>query len=72
MKVVFQKAYDYILIEDIDGCFLTFFTGGPVEIDICVQLNDEEIRKVCNSQEETEKLVRLFMSDRRLFEDRRR
>ncbi len=57
MQTIFQKAYDYILVKENDEWFLTFFTGGPVEIDICVKLNDEEIKKVSNSREETEKLT---------------
>jgi hypothetical protein len=47
MSVIFQKAYSYLLIQDGNDWYLTYFTGGPVDIDICVKLTEEEISMGC-------------------------
>lgn len=71
MKIIFEEAYSYILVNDKSDWYLTFFTGGPVEIDICVKLTSEEIAKVCSSQIETAKLAQSFQQNRELFKGRR-
>lgn len=71
MKTVFQEAYQYILVQDGEEWYLTFFTGGPMVVDICVKLTQEEIDRVSNSKEETSRLAKEFLRDRSLFEGRR-
>lgn len=34
IKLIFKEPYSYLLIQNKDGWYLTFFTGGPVDIDI--------------------------------------
>lgn len=71
MKVVFSEPYSYLLVQEEGDWFLTFFTGGPVEIDICVKLTDEEIEAVSTSQVKTAQLVQAFQQNRSLFDGRR-
>ena len=71
MKVIYEEAYAFILVKDVDDYFLTFFTGGPVEIDICVRLTPEEVEKVSVSKAETAKLVETFQQNRELYKERR-
>lgn len=71
MKVIFEEPYSYILVQDGTNWYLTFFTGGPVEIDICVKLDEAEIAKVTNRQDETARLAQEFQQDRSLFQGRR-
>lgn len=71
MSVVFQKSYSYLLIQDGRDWYLTYFTGGPVEIDICVKLSKEEIEAVSSDQKAVEELISRFKADRSLIEGRR-
>jgi len=71
MTVIFQKPYSYLLIQNKDDWYLTYFTGGPVEIDICVKLTDEEIDVVSTDQKAVENLMARFKADRSLIENRR-
>lgn len=71
MNIVFQKPYSYLLIQDESDWYLTYFTGGPVEIDICVKLTNEEIETVSLDQKAVEKLMARFKADRSLIEGRR-
>lgn len=71
MSIIFQKPYSYLLVQNESGWYLTFFTGGPVEIDICVALLDEEVRQVANSQAAVEELISKYKSNRQLIEGRR-
>lgn len=71
MKTIFEEAYNYILVKDGEDWYLTFFTGGPMVVDICVKLNAEEIAMVSSSKEETARLANSFQANRSLFEGRR-
>lgn len=71
MKVIFEEAYSYLLVQDGDDWYLTFFTGGPVELDICVKLDEDEIARVSGSQIETARLAQEFQQDRSRFKGRR-
>lgn len=71
MKTVFEEAYIYILVQDGDDWYLTFFTGGPMVVDICVKLTQEEIVRVSSSKPETAKLANEFQQNRALFNGRR-
>jgi hypothetical protein len=71
MSVIFQKAYSYLLIQDGNDWYLTYFTGGPVDIDICVKLTEEEIKAVSTDQKATEELMARFKANRSLIKDRR-
>lgn len=71
MNVICEKPYQYLLVESEGEYFLTFFTGGPVEIDICVRLTDSEIKEVDENNGNVEKLVKLFKNNRSSFEGRR-
>lgn len=71
MKVVFKEPYSYLLVQDGNDWYLTFFTGGPVELDICVRLNEGEVLRVCDNQDEAARLAQEFQQDRSLFEGRR-
>lgn len=41
-KALYSKPYSYLVIEQDQDWYLTYFTGGPVEIDICVKLTKKE------------------------------
>ncbi|RYY76638.1 MAG: hypothetical protein EOO52_03795 [Gammaproteobacteria bacterium] len=71
MKLIFQKSYAYLLLNEGVDWYLTFFTGGPFEIDICVKLNEQEITRVSNNQSELEKLIQEFKMNPSLYADRR-
>ena len=71
MKVIFEEAYSYLLVQDGDDWYLTFVTGGPVELDICVKLDEDEIARVSGSQIETARLAQEFQQDRSRFKGRR-
>ena len=71
MEVKFSEPYSHLLVKDNDDWYLIFFTGGPVELDICVKLNEEEIARVSGSEDQTVKLAREFQRDRSLYDGRR-
>jgi hypothetical protein len=71
MKILEQKAYSYLLMEDNDEWYLTFFTGGPVEIDICVKLNQHERDDIRSGELAASELVQQFLSDKAKYESRR-
>jgi len=71
MRVIEQKAYSYLLMEDSNDWYLTFFTGGPVEIDICVKLNQQEIEGIKNGELTASTLVQTFLGDQTKYESRR-
>ncbi len=71
MSIVFQKSYAYLLITHGNSWYVTFFTGGPVELDICVKLTDDEIKLVKNDQKALEQLIARFNADHSLFAGRR-
>jgi hypothetical protein len=71
MNVVFQKSYSYLLIQDGGDWYLIYFTGGPVEIDICVKLTEGEIKSVSSNQKAVEELMARFKANRSLIEGRR-
>lgn len=71
MNVIFEKPYDYLLIEEDKIFYLTFFSGGPVEIDICVRLTEDEALVASQSAEDVERLVKKFKTDRAIYSGRR-
>ena len=71
MNIIYQEPYSFILIEEANQCYITYFTGGPVELDICVKLTPDEAKLAAISKEETLKLVEKFKSDRNLMLARR-
>ncbi|WP_445362355.1 hypothetical protein ACJJIQ_15340 [Microbulbifer sp. ANSA003] len=71
MKIVFKEPYSYLLVQDDADWYLTFFSGGPFEVDICVKLTEGEITRVSVSQEETAKLAQEFQQNKELYKGRR-
>jgi len=71
MKLVFQKPYAYLLLNEGANWYLTFFTGGPFEVDICVKLSQQEITRVSDNQSELEKLIVEFKTNPSSFNGRR-
>lgn len=71
MSIVFKEPYSFLLIQNGSEWFLTYFTGGPIELDICVQLNEEAIKLASTSREATEVLMARFKADKSLTEGRR-
>lgn len=71
MKVIFEKPYDYLLLEEDSQLYLTFFSGGPVEIDICVRLTEDEARSASQNVEGVEHLVEKFKTDKASYFGRR-
>lgn len=71
-KVVFSKPYCYLIVEKYDVWYLTFFSGGPVEIDICVMLTKEE-RSTIDKEGEPSiiKIIDALKSDRNEMLSRR-
>ncbi len=73
MRVLSEEKFSYYLLEDeSDGVwYLTFMSGGVFEVDICVKLLDEEIEKIKRDEGNIKKIVRSFMDDSSLYENRR-
>jgi len=71
MNIISEKKYSYLLMEDNDEWYLTYLTGGPFEVDICVKLNDEEIVKLKENPESVSHLIESFKSDASIYEGRR-
>ncbi|WP_444919803.1 hypothetical protein ACJJID_12740 [Microbulbifer sp. CnH-101-G] len=71
MKIVFKEPYAYLLVQDDNNWYLTVFTGGPFEIDICVKFTEEEVNRVSSSQVEAAKLAQKFQQNRDLYKGRR-
>ena len=71
MKLVFRKSYAYLLFSEGADWYLTYFTGGPFEVDICVKLSQQEITRVSGNQTELEKLIVEFKANPSLFDGRR-
>lgn len=46
MRVLKEVPWWYILMEDGGALYLTFMSGGPVEIDFCVQLTPAEWQRI--------------------------
>ncbi len=71
MIIISAKRYSYFLLEDDDGAwYLTYFIGGPCEIDICVKLTDEEIKQLKEKPELINVIVESFKKDKSLYENR--
>lgn len=72
MRVISAKRYSYFLLEDEsdETWYLTFFTGGPCEIDICVKLIEEEIKQLKENPELIFVLIESFKEDKFLYENR--
>jgi hypothetical protein len=71
MIIISAKRYSYFLLEDTDGVwYLTYFIGGPCEIDICVKLTAEEINKIKENNEYISDLIGKFKKDKSSFENR--
>lgn len=72
MRVISAKRYSYFLLEDeSDGIwYVTYFTGGPCEIDICVKLTEEEIKQLKEVPEFILVLVESFKENKSLYENR--
>lgn len=60
MKIIKEKKWSYILMEDDRGWILTYMIGGAVEIDISVLLSSEEVNKIQDGVLEVEDLVEYF------------
>lgn len=73
MKVIQKKRYSFFLLEDEETqeWFLTFMTGGPFEVDICVKLSEDEVSSIKQEPEYVSELMKSFKSDRSLYEGRR-
>ena len=71
-KVIYSKPYSYLVIEHENRWYLTFFTGGPVELDICVELNPEERRLIeDNGESQIQELISSFSKNRDSIKNRR-
>ncbi len=71
MSVVFQKAYSYSLFNYDDSWYLTYLTGGPMEVGISVHLTKDEIALVSSDQTALESLIKKFKADSSLYKGRR-
>ncbi|WP_163832520.1 hypothetical protein [Spartinivicinus ruber] len=71
MKVIYSQPYSYLVVEKDSSWYLTFFTGGPVEIDICVKLNDQEITESNNNKESVKTLIEKFKKSPDTYQGRR-
>jgi hypothetical protein len=72
MIIISAKRYSYFLLEDDDGTwYLTYFTGGAFEIDICVKLTNNEIEQLKINPDFVNELVENFKKDKSIYENRR-
>ncbi|MBY0574883.1 MAG: hypothetical protein K2P84_14480 [Undibacterium sp.] len=46
MKVLAEKSWSYVLMDDGTDWILTFLIGGVVEIDVSIRLTAEEISMI--------------------------
>jgi hypothetical protein len=63
MKVIDEKKYNYIVLSDDKNWYLTFLSGGPVEIDYCICLTESEIKDIQNGLE-VKKIIQKLQGDR--------
>lgn len=63
MRVIEEKKFYYVLMEDRLDWFLTFLSGGPVEIDFCVKLSENEIDAIKYKKKSVQDLIRNLQSD---------
>lgn len=71
MKIIYSKPYAYLIVENGSDWYLTFFTGGPVEIDICVKLNEQEKNDIEKSDSSISLLIEKFRKDKDSYNGRR-
>ena len=71
-KVLYSKPYSYLVIEQDQDWYLTYFTGGPVEIDVCVKLiKDERLAIDKGGDPSIVKIIDMLKSDRNEMLSRR-
>jgi hypothetical protein len=63
MKIIQEVRFHYVLMEDADEWYLTFMSGGPVEIDFCVKLNSDEVRRIKNNSQAVESIISDLKAD---------
>jgi hypothetical protein len=71
MRVVKEVKWQYILMEDEGDYYLTFLSGGPVEIDYCVKLTPEERQRVEKDGADIQALIDELLADREKLHKRR-
>jgi hypothetical protein len=71
-RVIAESRYDFVVFERSDGGFVaTFLLGGPVEVDVSVQLTDEEAVSVERSPASAGKMIEQFKRSLVALETRR-
>ncbi|MDG9670418.1 hypothetical protein ONV78_21955 [Hahella sp. CR1] len=71
LKLIFQEAYFYMLMQDEENWYLTFLSGGVGIYDTSVKLNEQEIARVRDNQVAAGQLAREFLQDSTLYQGRR-
>lgn len=70
MTIIKLKPYEYILVSENDTLYLTFFTGGVVELDVCVRLSADEAEAAKENDENIKALITSFRKNRDLYQGR--
>ncbi|MFT6430255.1 MAG: hypothetical protein ACJAXR_001824 [Halopseudomonas sp.] len=70
MKIISEQAWSYVLFDNGTHWILTFLLGGPVEIDVSVRLEDDEIMKIKQDGSFLSQLLEKFKANRSHYRDR--
>jgi len=63
MKIIKEEKWHYIWMEDAGEQYLTFMSGGPVEIDYSVKLTPAELQRIEKDPQAIDALIRELLSD---------
>lgn len=70
MRVVAEKKWAYVVVDDGQGWILTYLIGGVIEVDISVRLTDEEADLIKLDPANVENLVEMMKKHRSAFSSR--
>jgi hypothetical protein len=69
-KVISEKRWSYVLLEDAERWVLTLLIGGVVEVDVSVLLTDQEIASIEADPSFVEKIVEDVRANRKVYSSR--
>jgi len=70
MKILAEKNYSYVLMDNGRDWILTFLSGGVAEHDVSIRLNGEEIAKIRKDAAYLDTLIEYAKNHRSEFVER--
>lgn len=70
MKILAEKPWSYVLMENGEDWILTYLIGGVVEIDVSLRLNRDEIAMIQDNPSYLETLVAAAKMNRASYASR--